>query len=147
MYQTTNEELIAAVAGALGFLMIVSLVLAIIMIVAYWKIFNKFGEPGWKALIPVYNGYILLKYSWNPTMFWVVLIGAFVTNILSMAGGALAVLGILIGLAMSVIGIIEYHKISKCFGHGVLFTLGLIFLTPIFLLILGFGDDQYLGPQ
>ncbi len=146
MYQG-NEELIAAVAGALGFLMMIALVWVIIMIVALWKIFNKFGEPGWKALIPYYNGYIMFKYIWNPTMFWVVLIGIIVSFVLSMMGGALAVLGSLISLALWVIGIIQAHKLSKCFGHGVLFTLGLIFLNPIFLLILGFGDDQYLGVQ
>lgn len=146
MYQT-NEELIAAVMGALGFLMMVLLVLAIIMIVAYWKIFTKFGEPGWKALIPVYNGYILFKYSWNPTMFWAVLIGGFVSVVLSMVGGALAVLAGLINLATLVISIIQFYKLSKCFGHGVPFTLGLLFFNPIFMLILGFGDDQYLGVQ
>jgi len=146
MYQT-NEELIAAVMGALGFLMMVSLVLAIIMIVAYWKIFTKFGEPGWKALIPFYNQYILFKYSWNPTMFWAVLIGGFVSVVLSMFGGALSVLGTLVNLAVLVVSIIQSYKLSKSFGHGVPFTLGLLFLNPIFLLILGFGDDQYLGSQ
>lgn len=146
MYQT-NEELIAAVMGVLGFLMMVSLVLAIIMIVAYWKIFTKFGEPGWKALIPFYNQYILFKYSWNPTMFWAVLIGGFVSVVLSMFGGALSVLGTLVNLAVLVVSIIQSYKLSKSFGHGVPFTLGLLFLNPIFLLILGFGDDQYLGSQ
>lgn len=146
MYQT-NEELIAAVMGALGFLMMVSLVLAIIMIVAYWKIFTKFGEPGWKFLIPFYKDYLLFKYTWNPTMFWVVLISSFVYAILGRAGGSLAELGLLVLLALVVIYIIQIHKLSKCFGHGVPFTLGLLFLNPIFILILAFGDDQYLGSQ
>ncbi len=119
----------------------------IIAIVACWKIFNKFGEPGWKSLIPFYNWYILYKYSWNPTMFWVVLISTLVSVTLAMFGGVLGALGILMILATCVIPIIRYYKLSKCFGHGILFTLGLLFLRPIFLSILGFGDDQYLGPQ
>lgn len=35
------------------------------------------------------------------------------------------------------------HGVSKSFGHGVGFTIGLILLTFIFSLILSFGDSQY----
>jgi hypothetical protein len=38
------------------------------------------------------------------------------------------------------------HLLSKSFGNGIGFTLGLIFLNPIFILILGFGDAKYIGP-
>jgi hypothetical protein len=37
--------------------------------------------------------------------------------------------------------------LAKSFGRGTGFALGLIFLSPIFLLILGFGSDRYLGPS
>ncbi|MCR5651378.1 MAG: DUF5684 domain-containing protein [Lachnospiraceae bacterium] len=36
---------------------------------------------------------------------------------------------------------------SKSFGHGFGFTLGLLFLSPLFTLILGLGSSQYIGPQ
>jgi hypothetical protein len=39
------------------------------------------------------------------------------------------------------------HSVSKNFGHGVGFTLGLIFLGFIFIPILAWGDSQYLGPN
>jgi uncharacterized membrane protein len=35
------------------------------------------------------------------------------------------------------------HRLSKVFGHGIGFTLGLIFLQPIFWLILGFDSSKY----
>jgi hypothetical protein len=38
-----------------------------------------------------------------------------------------------------------YNLISKSFGKGVGFTIGLIFLSFIFWPILGFGDAQYQG--
>jgi hypothetical protein len=38
------------------------------------------------------------------------------------------------------------NDLSKSFGHGVGFTLGLIFLSPIFIPILGFGGSLYVGP-
>ena len=43
--------------------------------------------------------------------------------------------------------IIALNGLSKSFGYGVGFTLGLLFLSPIFVLILGFGDAKYIGPQ
>jgi len=36
---------------------------------------------------------------------------------------------------------------SYSFGHGVGYALGLIFLPPIFLLILAFDDSVYIGPE
>jgi hypothetical protein len=36
--------------------------------------------------------------------------------------------------------------LSKSFGHGVGFTLGLIFLSVIFYYILAFGSSTYRGP-
>ena len=36
---------------------------------------------------------------------------------------------------------------AKVFGKGAGFAIGLIFLNPIFLLILAFGSAQYQGPQ
>jgi hypothetical protein len=40
----------------------------------------------------------------------------------------------------------ESVDIAKSFGKGVAFALGLIFLSPIFYCILGFGSAQYQGP-
>lgn len=52
----------------------------------------------------------------------------------------------LIPIVNIVVLIIVYNDPSKSFGHGVGFTIGLIFLSPIFLCILGFGSSRYLGP-
>ena len=42
-----------------------------------------------------------------------------------------------------VISVVVYARLSKVFGHGVGFTLGLVFLSGIFMLILGFGSSKY----
>jgi hypothetical protein len=44
-----------------------------------------------------------------------------------------------------IIGIMILHGISKNFGKGGWFTVGLIFLRVIFLAILGFGAAVYSG--
>ena len=38
-------------------------------------------------------------------------------------------------------------NLSLAYGHGVGFAIGLFFLSPIFMLILGLGSSQYQGPQ
>ena len=105
---------------------VISLILVVLIIVAIWKIFEKGGEPGWKAIIPFYNIYTEYK------MFW---------------GNGWLFLLTLIPIVNVVVGIILLNKMSKAFGHGVGFTLGLIFLPYIFMAILGFNGDEYLGPQ
>lgn len=97
----------------------------ILMIAAIWKVFSKAGQPGWASLIPIYNLYIMCKIAGRPG-WWVLLM--------------------LIPLVNVIIAIILLVDISKSFGKGVGFALGLLFLGIIFWPILGFGSAQYQGP-
>jgi hypothetical protein len=51
---------------------LVSLTLALFVIVAMWKVFTKAGQPGWGAIIPIYNVYLLCKIAGKPG-WWVIL--------------------------------------------------------------------------
>ena len=97
-----------------------------IAVIPYWVIFTKAGRPGWPALIPIYSTYILIKVVGRPGWWLVLFIIPFVNL---------------------VILIILMNDLSKSFGHGVGFTLGLIFLSLIFLYILAFGSSTYRGPS
>ena len=33
----------------------------LLMIASLWKVFVKAGQPGWAAIIPIYNAYIMLQ--------------------------------------------------------------------------------------
>lgn len=118
-----STDYVAASGGVGG--LIFSLVLFVIMIAAMWRIFTKAGEEGWKAIIPIYNIVVLLKIVGRP-WWWLLLM--------------------LIPLVNIVVSIVVMNDLSKSFGHGVGFTLGLIFLSFIFYLILAFGSSQYQGP-
>jgi hypothetical protein len=126
---STTNQLTGAQAGGLaavsGIMSIVYLALFVVMIIAYWKIFTKAGEEGWKCLIPIYNIIILLKIVGRP-WWWLLLM--------------------FIPFVNFIILIIIMNDLSKSFGHGLGFTLGLIFLSFIFYLILGFGGSKYVGP-
>ena len=104
---------------------IFGLLVAVLMIVALWKIFTKAGQPGWACLIPIYNIYILCKIVGRPG-WWVILM--------------------LIPFVNFIIAIILSIDLAKSFGNGVGFGLGLAFLGIIFFPILGFGSSQYQGP-
>ena len=47
----------------IGVYSVIVLIIAILQIVANWKIFTKAGERGWKSIIPIYNLVILLRIS------------------------------------------------------------------------------------
>lgn len=97
----------------------------VFLVVAEWKVYTKAGQPGWAVLIPFYNFYILLKIVGKPG-WWLLLLFVPIVNF--------------------VIGIYVLHLLSKSFGHGIGFTLGLIFLSFIFYPILGYGSSKYIGP-
>lgn len=121
-----NYSAYSAAAGMSTGTVVVDIIFLVYAIVCLWVIFEKAGEPGWKAIIPIYNAYIEFKIAWGKG--WMFLL-------------------CLVPVVNIVIGIMFYHKLSKSFGHGVGFTLGLIFLAPIFLGIMAFGSNEYIGPQ
>ena len=183
--------------------LITALILYIVLAVSLWVIFNKAGESGWKAIIPVYNMYTAFKLFWKKSMFWVVLILAVAvmglttyatydfwkstdevakkmgysdyeelyegvsagdvsiydvvseanelgnddTDFSTIVDMSLFGLGGIISIILLILEIIFYHKMSKSFGHGIGYTLGLIFLQPIFMLMLAFGKSQYIKRQ
>ena len=134
----------ALIAGAAS--VILALIWYLLLALGRWRMFEKMGEPGWKGLIPIYADYILYGRCWHPMLFWVSLVAAIVSGI----GGNQEHPGFLISIAGtlgSVLDAMLCWKVSKAFGHGILFTLGLILLNPIFTLYLGFGPDAYRGPQ
>ncbi len=134
---------------------VVCIVLYILQVIANWRIFTKAGEAGWKSIIPLVNSYTSFKIAWKTVYFWLSLLGVIATTVGysllpavdgSTAGSPAAMPLICCGLIVAgVLNIVFCVKLSKAFGHGVGFALGLIFLNPVFLLILGLGGSQYVG--
>lgn len=106
--------------------MIIELLIALLVIVAMWKVFAKAGRPGWAAIIPIYNMYVWCKIVGRPG-WWVILM--------------------LIPFVNIIIAIIVCIDMAKSFGKGVGFGIGIALLGIIFLPILGFGSAQYQGPS
>lgn len=111
-------------AGVMIFL-VLYFAFIIFLVASIWKIFTKAGQPGWAALVPIYNLVVLLQVVGRP-IWWIVLM--------------------LIPLVNLVIFIMVAIDLAKSFGKGAGFGIGLAFLGFIFYPILGFGSAQYVGP-
>ena len=116
------------IALLFGALLIPSLILIAIYVIANWKIFEKAGQPGWAAIIPIYNIIVMLDVQGRPK-WWVIWYLIPVVNYVS-------------ALVMFIIQCLDY---AKRFGKDGGFVAGLLLLNPIFLLILAFGSAQYQG--
>lgn len=123
----------------------------ILQIIANWRIFTKAGEAGWKSIIPVYSDYISYKIAWQTSYFWLVFILGIVASCIQAyanPNGDNVMLLMIVSLIKIIAGIISIMysvKLARAFGRGTGFALGLIFLQPIFMLILGLGGDHYYG--
>jgi uncharacterized membrane protein YgcG len=102
------------------------LAFTILMIAAWWKIFTKAGQPGWAAIIPIYNWIVWCNIVGRP-WWWILLM--------------------LIPFVNFIILIILIIDLAKSFGKGVGFGIGLLLLAVIFFPILGFGSATYQGPS
>jgi len=118
----------ATSAGLLGSMMtgwLIGLVVFVLMIVAFWKLFTKAGKPGWTGIIPILNTLQLLDIAGKP-WWWLLLMMIPIVDI---------VLWFLIAISF-----------ARAYGKGAGFGIGLALLPPIFYLILAFGSAQYQRP-
>ncbi len=133
----SSYDISAAAAGTLvGALMvylIIILAIAIVQIIAMWKLFTKAGEAGWKSIIPIYNVIILFKISGlSPWLLFVYL------------AGIIPFVGWIAPIALNAV---LAYKLAKSFGKDAGWAVGIYFLAPIFYMILAFGSSQYVGPD
>jgi hypothetical protein len=104
---------------------VIGLAFAVLMLVSLWKVFTKANQPGWAAIVPFYNVYIMLKIVGRPG-WWLALMFVPIANV--------------------VIFIIVAIDLAKAFGKSGGFAALLILLPFVGYLILSFGDARYVGP-
>jgi len=107
------------------FFSLVMLAVVLFYIYVGWRIFEKADQPGWAAVIPIYNLVVLLRIVGRP-MWWIILLLIPVVNLIAAA--------------------LIYIDLSKSFGKSTGFGIGLLLLGVIFGPILAFGDAPYQGP-
>jgi signal peptidase I len=66
-------------------LVIFFILFIILPYIGLYKLFEKAGQAGWQAIIPIYNAYVMIKLSGKP-LWWIILIIIPVINILALIG-------------------------------------------------------------
>ena len=108
-----NPNTILAAAGLLA---------AAVMFAGVWRVLEKTGAPGWAALVPGLNVYLLLKAAQIPGWWFFLALFPPVTFFIA------AMLA---------------FELAYRFGRGAAVAMGLLFLPMIFYPVLGFGPAQY----
>ena len=129
---SSDDAMLASVAAVLGTYSIIIIAIAVVQIVAMWKLYTKAGEKGWKAIIPIYNVVILFKISGLSP--WLILV--YLASVIPFVGF----------IAIIALNAVLSYKIAKSFGKDGAWAVGIYFLAPIFYMILAFGKSQYVAP-
>jgi hypothetical protein len=102
--------------------LLIMLFIFLIPIIGMGKTYEKANKPGWAVVVPIYNFIVLLEIIDKP-LWWIIFYFIPIINII----------WLIIGLIL----------LSVKFGKSTGFILGMIFLFPIFILILGFDNSKY----
>ena len=119
----------------------------LLVIIGFYRIFEKANEKGWKSLIPIYNIYLLYKIFWQKKYFVLLLIISFVCTVPTYFIYSQELFELLMFILM--INLL-YHQIilsirmSRSFGKNIFWSLGIIFLPYLFIIILGFNKSKYI---
>ncbi len=103
------------VAGAIAFLVL-------IWRIGAWCVFAKAGQPGWGALVPIYNIVVGCRVAGRPgwwAVFWILPVVNLVFALIVCLGTA------------------------RNFGRSARFALGLMFLPFVFMPVLGFSKARF----
>ena len=95
--------------------------------------------------VPVYGSYWQYNIADCGWIFWIlVACGIFVAVLPMLLHSAIPL--VVIGLVTLALQLLYLRKLANAFGRGIGFTLGLIFLHPLFVIILGLGSSEFAGP-
>jgi hypothetical protein len=124
------EQLLGGAAAGMTMLWVVLAVLglcvgfpvALLTIVSAWKVHVKAGQPGWTAVIPFYNFYVLLQIVGKPAWWFLLLF---------------------VPIVQFIVPIIVSLGLAERFGRSTLFGILLVVFPTIGLAILAFGSSVY----
>lgn len=137
-YSSSSTDDTGAAAAVLGLFtgvfLLVILPLIVFYVVCLWKVFEKAGVEGWKAIIPGYNGWVLAEIAGKPG--WWGIIGF---------AGVVPILGWIASIASLVLYVIICIELSKKFGKDPAFAALLVLVSIVGFAILAFGKATYKG--
>ena len=134
-----SDATFSAVLASFAIIIIIALVLAVLVLIANYKIMQKMGHDGYKGLIPMVNVYLMMEKI-GVSAKWLVLLtfGSIIC--------AIPLIGFVVWAVVIVyFSILFSMSLAKAFGKSTGFGVGLLLLNPIFMCILGFGNSEFVG--
>jgi len=134
--------------------MVIGFIFVVILVVTNWRIYTKAGQPGWASIVPIYNLFVMMDIIRKPRSWAVIVLvlgvaGSILTAMQPAAGSeqepnlVISVIQFAVSLVSIYFSVRIVRELARVFGHGVGFTLGLLFLPFIFSPILAFGGSHY----
>ena len=121
---TVDTNAVSAGLGVFSTVFSISIIIiALLVVVAMWRIFAKAGRPGWAALIPIYNVVVLHQIVRKP-VWWIVLY-------------FLPVISIVIQIIIAI-------ELGKAFSKSAAFSALFLLLLPIGFFVIAFDKSKYL---
>lgn len=147
--------------------LIITLAILVFYLICYIKIFTKAGEPGWKAIIPIYGQYTYCKIVWKGSVFFRSILWSVLASVFSTIGTTMhqnvqfygvtnpnepvlalifIILGLIFLLLSAILSIRILHHLSTSFGYGAGMTVCMILFGFIAFPILALGSSVYHNP-
>ncbi|HEY3789942.1 MAG TPA: DUF5684 domain-containing protein [Urbifossiella sp.] len=92
-------------------------------VLGWIPVFRKAGRPGWTALVPLYNIYVMVVHVARLSRLWFLLV--------------------LIPPVQIIAAFLVNVEVAKRFGRSESYGLGLLLLGFVFYPVLGFGKARY----
>jgi len=124
-------------------LYVVLLIFSVPMLFAGGKILSKADEPWWKILIPFYGMYRVYVIVDSAIVFWGSILALLINILAIVVHDGYMWVSWLISVASIILHVAFSLNLANAFGKSRKFACGLIFLPPVFMCILGFGNAYH----
>lgn len=140
MYNIDNSVFTGILTGLGIFAILLILLvfaLAIVVIVAQWKLFKKAGKKGWESIIPFYSTWVLIEIAGLNWWYFLLAISGSILSLLGIEG-----LGFITNIAGWLVNFLCFYNLAKKTKQNeVLYGILGIFVSFVPILILGFSKN------
>ena len=125
--------------GVLIVLLVLGVAIAIVTLVAEYKLFKKMNIDGLKSLVPGVSQYLQMEAIGMNQKWLLIITYASIVNVIPILGYLAYLVTICYFWALYCVGT------AKSFGKDTGFGVLMFFFYPIMICILAFGDSKYIG--
>lgn len=150
-----------------GIIWLIALAIGILSIIAYWKLFEKAGVEGWKAIIPYYNTFKIAQIATGNDLIGWLTVGALVASVVisviiqfaqvfvssdnimaSIFVIIFSLISMVVSLALAGLSGYTHFMLGKSFGKPTVWNVLMIFFSPFLTIAMGFDKNlTYVGPK